>query len=279
MSAVALVGSLAGKGSFTLENGKLARLDPTAFETVIRAVDQGLPIDAARVKDKMDAALAGGKLAVALAEGAITIDAGQARLSDTVVRARGADLAVAGSVNLADGALDARLTLTGTVTATAGTRPEIVVALKGPIDSPKRTTDVAALSSWLALRAVDDQSKKLDLLEGRVSPPTAPAVPIVPVTAPAAEPAQPKASEPEVPRPRPTLRTSPATSIAPKPKAAPAAEHVQPLPPPIDIRPAPAARAPRPPAATQGAAKDPPRQPVAGPPARPRSLSEILFGR
>ncbi len=279
MSAVALVGSLAGKGSFTLENGKLARLDPTAFETVIRAVDQGLPIDAARVKDKMDAALAGGKLAVALAEGAITIDAGQARLSDTVVRARGADLAVAGSVNLADGALDARLTLSGAVVAAAGTRPEIVVALKGPIDSPKRTTDVAALSSWLALRAVDDQSKKLDLLEGRVSPPTAPAVPIVPVTAPAAEPAQPKASEPEVPRPRPTLRTSPATSIAPKPKAAPAAEHVQPLPPPIDIRPAPAARAPRPPAATQGAAKDPPRQPVAGPPARPRSLSEILFGR
>src|SRR5229473_2257146 len=58
MSAVALVGSLAGKGSFTLENGKLARLDPTAFETVIRAVDQGLPIDAARVKDKTEAALA-----------------------------------------------------------------------------------------------------------------------------------------------------------------------------------------------------------------------------
>src|SRR5262249_59587733 len=67
MSPVALVGSLAGSGSFTLENARAARLDPAAFDTVIRAVDQGLPIDAIRVRDRMDAALASGGLAVSLA--------------------------------------------------------------------------------------------------------------------------------------------------------------------------------------------------------------------
>src|SRR5712691_1357929 len=178
MSAVALIGSLGGSGTFTLESGRVVRLDPAAFDTVIRAVDQGLPIDAIRVRDRMDAALASGVFAVALAEGAITINSGQARLSNTIVRAQGADLAVSGSVNLADGAIDARLTLSGVAGAgaPANTRPEVVIALKGPIDAPKRRIDVAALASWLALRAVEQQSKKLDALEGREpSPPAAPA--------------------------------------------------------------------------------------------------------
>ena len=251
MSPVALVGSLAGSGSFTLENARAARLDPAAFDTVIRAVDQGLPIDAIRVRDRMDGALASGGLIVTLAEGAIAIDAGQARLSNPVVRAQRGDLAVSGSVNLAEAAIDARLTLFGSggAGAPADTRPEIGIALKGPIDTPKRTIDVAALTSWLALRAVEQQSKKLDVLEGR-----APVPPSVPAAVNA--------------------------TTAPKPKsAAPAAEGLQPLPPPIDIRPAPTPRTPRPQpgaAATQGAPAQAQKPPPA--PARPRSLSEILFG-
>ncbi|MBV8323048.1 MAG: hypothetical protein JO049_20570, partial [Hyphomicrobiales bacterium] len=254
MSPIALVGSLAGSGSFTLENARAARLDPAAFDTVIRAVDQGLPIDAIRVRDRMDGALASGGLAVTLAEGAIAIDAGQARLSNPVVRAQRGDLAVSGSVNLAEAAIDARLTLFGSggAGAPADTRPEIGIALKGPIDTPKRTIDVAALTSWLALRAVEQQSKKLDMLEGRAP---------VPSLVPAAV----------------------NTTSAPKPQsAAPAAEGVQPLPPPIDVRPAPAPRVPRAPrpqpgaAAPQGAPAQAQKPPPA--PARPPSLSEILFG-
>src|SRR5262249_3251691 len=184
MSPVALVGSLAG--SFTLENARAARLDPAAFDTVIRAVDQGLPIDAIRVRDRMDAALASGGLPVSLAEGAIAIDAGQARLSNPVVRAQRGDLTMSGSVNLTEAAIDARLTLFGAggAGAPANTRPEIGIALKGPIDAPKRTIDVAALASWLALRAVEQQSKKLDVLEGRAPvPPPAPAAVNAPTSA------------------------------------------------------------------------------------------------
>jgi len=254
MSPVALVGSLAGSGSFTLENARAARLDPAAFDAVIRAVDQGLPIDAIKVRDRMDGALASGGLPVTLAEGAIAIDAGQARLSNPVVRAQRGDLAVSGSVNLAEAAIDARLILFGSggAGAPADTRPEIGIALKGPIDTPKRTIDVAALTSWLALRAVEQQSKKLDVLEGR-----APVPPPVPAAVNA--------------------------TSAPKPTpAAPAAEGLQPLPPPIDIRPAPAPRVPRAPRSQPGAAatQSAPAQAQKPPPAppRPRSLSEILFG-
>jgi large subunit ribosomal protein L24 len=48
LSPIALIGSLGGSGSFTLENARLARVDPAAFAAIIRAVDQGLPIDATR---------------------------------------------------------------------------------------------------------------------------------------------------------------------------------------------------------------------------------------
>jgi hypothetical protein len=197
MSPSALIGSLSGSGSFMLENGRLARFNPAAFDAVIRAVDQGLPIETTRVRDKMDAALAGGGLAVALAEGTITINAGQARLSNTMVRAQGADLSASGSVDLADGSVDGRLTLLGAggAGAPANTRPEVVVALKGPVDTAKRGLDVTTLASWLALRAVEQQSKKLDVLEGRESPvAAAPSAP--PSSPPAASTAAPAAAAP-----------------------------------------------------------------------------------
>src|SRR5262249_59684978 len=111
------------------------------------AVGHGRGIDGSRVRDRMDGALASGGLAVNLAEGAIAIDAGQARLSNPVVRAQRGDLAVSGSVNLAEAAIDARLTLFGSggAGAPAGTRPGIGIALKGPIDTPKRTIHGAPL--------------------------------------------------------------------------------------------------------------------------------------
>ena len=257
MSPVALVGSLVGTGSFTLENGRVMRLDPAAFDAVTRAVDQGLPIDAARIRDRADAALTRGGLGIALAEGAITISEGQVRLNNPTVRAQRADLTAGGTVNLAEGALDARLTLFGAgAGAPTDTRPEIGIVLKGPIETPKRTVDVAALASWLALRAVEQQSKKLDVLEGRT-----PASSVQPAAVKTnADPAAPKPPSPAKPKP-----------------PAPAAEGVQPLPAPIDIRPAPTPRAPRAqPAVTPSAPTQAQRPPPAPP--RPRSLSEILFG-
>jgi large subunit ribosomal protein L24 len=285
-SPVALIGSLAGSGTFMLENARLSRLDPAAFGAVIRAADQGLAVDAVRVRDRVDAALARDSLAVTLAEGTITINAGQAQLSNVMARAQGADLAVSGSVNLAEGALDARFTLLGAggPGAPANTRPEIMVALKGPIDAPKRSVDAAAFASWLALRAVEQQSKKLDVLEGREAAPNSPAGDAAQQPAPAPDaaavdttaPAAP--AEPDASRLLPPVRSPPATSSVQKPKPTPpSAEQAQ--PPPIDIRPAPASRTPR---QQSGAAAAPsgqtPPPKSATTPARPRSLSEILFG-
>jgi large subunit ribosomal protein L24 len=257
-SASALIGSLAGNGSFTLQNGKVEHLDPGVFDAVIRAVDGGLPVDAPRVRAWLDKALAARALPVDLAEGTITLTAGQARLSNIVVHTPAAELTAGGSINLADGGLDARLTLAGLagIGDIAQAPPKIVIALKGPVANPQRTIDVAALSSWLALRSVEQQSKKLEVLEGRAAATDArsddkPAR-VAPTTpAPAATVAVPPASAPPHavlptprPAPKPPAAKPPAEVAAPVVRADPERPKPAPRPappsPPPQARPAPA---------------------------------------
>jgi uncharacterized protein involved in outer membrane biogenesis len=168
-SPIALIGSLKGGGSFTLQEARIARLDPTSFGAVARAVEQGLPIDANRIRDRMEFGLANGGLRVALAQGAIVISDGQVQLGQTLLRGDGAELGIAGRVDLPAGSLDARLSLVGLAlpgSTVAGGRPEVTIGLKGPIEAARRTLDVNALASFLAMRAVELQAKRINALEG-----------------------------------------------------------------------------------------------------------------
>jgi len=137
---------------------------------VIRAVDRGMPIDAARVRNRMDSALASGALTFRRVEAGIRIEGGQARMmSNPALGVPDVDLAVSGLVNLVEGATDWRLTLSAMPRAASPTNtwPEIEVSLRGPVNAARRATDVTAFTSWLAVRAIEQQSKKLDALEGR----------------------------------------------------------------------------------------------------------------
>ena len=144
---------------------------------------------------------------MAKAEGGLAIAAGQARLVNTAVRASGADLGLVGSFNVADATLDATLTLTGMPTAATAIRPAVYVALKGPMLTPKRAVDANVLASWLALRAVEQQSKRLDAMEQarreaeQASREAAVPPPAEPATRTPAEPAATPASRHAVPAP------------------------------------------------------------------------------
>ena len=227
MSAAAVIGSLEGAGTFTLDEGRLARLDPKSFAAVMGAVDRGLPLETGRLRDRMDAALASGFLAIPRAEGAITVAAGQAHLSNSMAGEGGSELSLNGHINLLHSELDARLILSGPSAAgvVAHAPPEIAVVLKGPMSAPKRSIDVANFASWLALRAVEQQSKKLDVLEGR-------------------EASLPAATDPH-PQEQPTMQRAhadkPVHAAAPSPQAsppAPTARSVQkPKPPRARVQP------------------------------------------
>lgn len=167
LSPATLIGSLSGTGLLTLEDAQISGLDPRAFATAVRVVDQAIAVDALKVRDVVSTVLDGGYLGIPRLDAALTIAAGQARIGQTFVYGQGADLALSGGIDLANATLDGRLTLSGPVISEGAlsTRPDIFIALKGPLLAPKRTVDVATLSGWLMLRAAERQAKRIETIE------------------------------------------------------------------------------------------------------------------
>ena len=164
LSPVALIGSLKGNGKIVLTNAQIAGLDPRTFDAVTRAVDQGLAIEPTRISDLVGKSLDSGQLSIKRAESIISVNSGQIRLSDGSIDSKNAALSAAGTLDLTDGSIGARLALSGS-TESAGARPSIFIALKGPLAAPTRTIDVTALTGWLTLRAVENQTKRLRAIE------------------------------------------------------------------------------------------------------------------
>ena len=261
LSPAALIGSLSGAGTFKLTTAQVAGIDGKVFETTIRAVDLGLPLDANRIGERVDRTLSAGRVTLSPLEAPLTVSGGIIRLGQARARADGVELSLSGQFDLANNGIDARVSLVPP-DDDGSPRPEIGINLKGPSDAPQRTLDAAVLTGWLALRAVEEQSKRLEALQARRDQPTPPPLAVPYLTAPVPMmPPPPLSDRPsstaEAPRgidqaPLPTL-TSP--DLAP-PVTPPETQAAPPLPPPIDIPPAPSPRSPRAESAT------PPLNPV-----------------
>ncbi len=165
-------------------------------------------------------------------------------------------LSVSGGFDLTTGEIDLRTSLVSTVSTAsqAAGRPEIRVSLRGTADVPSRDVDVAPLVGWLAVRAIERETQRLDQLD-RSAPPMGGGEPAITSTTPPTA-KEPEAIPPPLMTPAPVPAPRPPQRAAPQP-AAPVVRADQPpsalpsLPPPIDVRPPPGgikrAPAPRPP--------------------------------
>ena len=168
LSPKALIGSLHGSGAIVLADAHFAGLDTSAFAAAKRAADKSETIEAPKVMAAVNAALAGARLAVPQGRADLTITAGQIRLADTTLKAeRGAQLGLAGTIDLNNLSIATRLTLSAQPAANAliAARPELSVEIQGPLFAPKRTPDISALMSWLTLRAAERQTRRLESIE------------------------------------------------------------------------------------------------------------------
>jgi uncharacterized protein involved in outer membrane biogenesis len=205
-SPAALVGSLHGNGTIALNNGQLAQLEPRLFDNLARAVDNGLPPDGAKMSGLVNQVLDGGRFPVKHAETTIAVSAGQARLNNLQVSEDNAELSFVGTFDLTDGAIDARLTLSGPKQV-GGAGPDVFVALSGPLSTPVRTVDASGLAGWLTLRAIENQSKRIKAMENTAQS--------MPASAPVAQPVAKKKEAPALPAPL-TIKPLPVSRQAPK---------------------------------------------------------------
>jgi large subunit ribosomal protein L24 len=264
-STSALSGALSGNGTVTLESAVIPGLDPRAFEIAIHASDEGQATDDVRLRQLVDPVLAAGALLVASAQIPFTIRDGRLRVAATTLDGGSAHAIVSGGYDIPADQADIRATVALAADSLATGRPEIQLFAVGSPDRLDRTVDVSALSSWLAVRTIDRETKRLDSIERGEAPQTVPASipPHVVAQPPAAAPSTTPQDQPlsDIPMPGRDPRRIPLKPrvVAPHPLPpvaspnAPAApppivsQQVAPLPPPIEVRPAPGAIRPAPP--------------------------------
>ena len=270
-SASALTGALSGSGTLTLESSRVAGLDPRAFDVAIRASDNGQATDDNRLRQIVEPVLSGGVLSVASAQIPFNIRDGRIRVGATTLDAEGARAIISGGYDITADQADIRASLASTATGSVTSRPEIQLFAVGSPDALDRTVDVAALSSWLALRAIDRETRRLDSIERGDRPPLPASMPPrAAVGAPDPAASDPPLSglpmpgrNPQPARPKPRLGVSRTPATPPTPNAPPAvSQQLAPLPPPIEVRPAPGPGVGRPPKPKPPLVLTPP---VAGP--------------
>lgn len=259
-SVAALTGALAGNGTVTLESAEISGLNPRAFEIAIRASDGGQVSDDNRLRQLVEPALSAAPIAVASAQIPFTIRDGRLRVGATPLEAKNARAIVSGGYDIPADQADIRASLTPIMTGLSGAPPEIQLFAAGPPDKLNRTVDLAPLSSWLAVRTIDRETRRLDAIERGEPPPATAALPTLVSPDPVPEPSlsdvplpgrDPRRAPPSKPkvehRAAPTPRAPQAAPAAPSPPLTSppltspplASQQVAPLPPPIEVRPAP----------------------------------------
>jgi large subunit ribosomal protein L24 len=264
-SAAALEGAVSGNGLLTIDGARIDGLNPGAFDTAIRASDTGQATDDAKLRQIVATSLSSGALALTTVQIPLEIKDSRLRLSATTLEGDGARAMLSGGFDMIADQADLRIALTGTAAGASSVRPEIQIFAAGPPDRLERTIDVAALSSWLAVRAIDRETRRLDALEKgegtaalRTNVPPGPALPS---GAPAQVPSQdmPTSSAPSAITPTPSaptlvapvagapgrdVRRSVPRFVTPRAVAAPPpppvlSQQIAPLPAPVEIRPVP----------------------------------------
>jgi hypothetical protein len=168
----------------------------------------------------------------------------------TTLEAEGTRAVISGGYDIGADQADVRVTLSSNATGATAIRPEVLLFATGTPDRLDRTVDVAALSSWLAVRTIERETRRLDALEKGGPPATLPAAisPAAPdpgdVTSQTPSSELPPSDSPTAGRDPRRVPLKPMPSRPPAvPQASPppplVSQQLAPLPAPIEIRPAP----------------------------------------
>lgn len=163
-SLSAIMASLAGAGSATLRSAAIRSLDAAALDAVDPMIEQGLPLEAPKIANALDALIGRADFTAPRLGAPFTISGGVLRSGAIVDEGAAARLGGAVAIDLSRLTLDAALSL-GPRRADA---PQLGVAFQGPLAAPRRRLDATALTSWLSVRAVERETKRIEAMEAEI---------------------------------------------------------------------------------------------------------------
>lgn len=262
----AVVQAMSGQGTLAVRDLEIPAADPKAIETVLADTATGAPPDERRTAALLDRAFARGPLRLESAETTFGVVNGVARLSPARVSAAGVRVALTGNLDLTRMTLEAGLDMDGA--DVAGAVPGGSISWRGPLAAPERRVTAAALTSVIAMRAIERETKRLEERQGQglvpaatspaATPPAAQVSPPAPA-APSAAPNPSAAPPPAAAAPAPGVTPAPSAPPAPNPPAA-AGPAPTPAPSPI-VAPGPAGPVPASPAPNAPAVQTPATMP------------------
>ncbi|MFG1291327.1 AsmA family protein [Xanthobacter versatilis] len=273
-SVLAVVQNLSGQGTLGVRDLVIDGASPAGLDQALaEAAGLSPPPDERRAAQMLDRSLARGPLRIGFVETTLGVVNGVARLSPARATADGVRVGFNGSFDLARLALDTTVDLEAP--EGAGGAPGGSIVWRGPVTGPERRVSAPALTSVIAMRAIERETRRLEERQGRAAPeaPAGTAPPVAPPSAqPVAAPAQipaPAAIAPVAPSVQPQpVSAQPAPAPAAAKPAAPAQTSAPP-PAPRPAAPAPVATAPAqqavPPAPAQTAAPQPTPMPSSAP--------------
>ncbi|MFS8039287.1 AsmA family protein [Xanthobacter sp. AM11] len=245
-SVLGVVQTLSGQGTLAVRNLVIEGANPAALDAVLAETAMlPAPPDERRTAQMLDRALQKGPLRLPMAESTLGIVNGVVRLSPARTTADGVRVGLSGSLDLTRLMMDGAVDLEGA--EASGAVPGGNVSWRGSLTAPERRVAAPALTSVVAMRAIERETRRLEERQARTTPAATPPAPPATVTPPpAVTPAPVAVPVPESPPPAPRASAPPAA-----PPSEPVATPQAPPPAvaaPIQIAPAPpVAAAPPPP--------------------------------
>jgi hypothetical protein len=164
----ALAAGLTGSGTFAVRNGRINGLDAGAFARTLATIEaKDTPPDAAEVSSRFQTELGYGDLPISDVTSAFTLASGVLRISNAAISSPAAAATASADIDLARAQLSARLMLRpADFEAMAGAAaPQAQISFAGPLASPERSVDTTAFTSFLTVRALDREMKRVADME------------------------------------------------------------------------------------------------------------------
>ena len=173
-SVDAVVNTLGGGGSLSLSDGRIRRINPSAFGLILEAADKDdLTLDDETLRPLIENHLDAGVLEVKKAEASFTMTSGVARVANTSLNNADVRSNVSASFDLPE------LTMKGSMalsvdpasvdkTPISGSTPEIGVLFEGALENPARSLDLQPLLSYLTVRRFEQEVKRVEILQADI---------------------------------------------------------------------------------------------------------------
>lgn len=165
-----IVSGLAGGGTFTVTEGNIRGINPTAFGLVIRAADAGLELEDDKIREAFASHLDAGNLSFSQMVGALSIAAGRAVARNVSVDADTAALFGSAELDLNNWSIesDVSLTVDPGENAVTGAEPQVGILFKGTLDEPTRSIDITPFTAFLTLRAFEQEVERVEKLQAEI---------------------------------------------------------------------------------------------------------------